>query len=216
MAAAGSATAAAPAPGSATPPATGSATPPATDSATAAAPAPTASGSAAPAATAANTSPAAPKRPARLPLGFRVDRLGAAAARALQHARTATAPTQEELAPIAALIARSGNALATISRNQSAIVLLRGDLMFKEGVLTSDGRRLVRELAKALAAMQHRGFRVVADPERAMELASRLVIAGLPADRIEIALVAKLDPALDLLQLEITSAPSLVQPEAAP
>ena len=41
-----------------------------------------------------------------------------------------------------------------------------------------------------------------------MEIASTLVTAGLSPDRIEIALKTEIDPALDLLEIEILASPS--------
>jgi len=199
----------------------GSAVPPTTASTQGSATAPpsatTPSSSASPSSTTSPRAAGAPNGPTPRPLHrFRLARLGNSAVRALELAANATAPTPQELAPVRARIEAHDKSLAMIARDQRVVVLLRGDVMFRESALTGDARRLVRELAQLFAAMPGRGFRLSGDPDRAMEIASTLVTAGLSPERIEIALKSQIDPALDLLEIEILASPTMPPREPEP
>lgn len=88
-------------------------------------------------------------------------------------------------------------------RDHRAVVMLLCDALFERArpELTLEGAHGVRGLGRLLAADRDHAYRVVIDRGRALELVSNLVIAGLPAERIEVAF-KDVDRAIDVAEIE--------------
>lgn len=153
--------------------------------------------------------------------GFALPQLGAAAAAAL----VPHAPVDPTPAQIAALRDRitgfaPAGAIATSVRDHGVVLLLLCDQLFEDGhpELTPQAVAIVRQLGRMLAEDRSRAYRVVVDRDRALELASNLVIGGLPAERLELAL-KQVDGAIDVAEIEsieLTGSPAPTAPKGAP
>ncbi|MGE0545853.1 MAG: hypothetical protein AB7O24_06180 [Kofleriaceae bacterium] len=140
--------------------------------------------------------------------GFEVISLGRAAVAAIAAgAGSATAPpvaelSREELEQVRD-VADPGT-IVTIERDHRTVLLLRSDLLYGSGTteLSPTGKLIVRRLAKVLSALPDRAYQILADPDRAMELAGTLAVSGLDPERLALGVKA-IDPAIDLLEIEL-------------
>jgi hypothetical protein len=136
--------------------------------------------------------------------GFELSALGGAAASALVR-RSPVDPSSSQVAALREQIravAKAG-AIAVSVRDHRVVLLLPCDQLFEHaGIeLTPQGVQIVRGLSRVLASDRSHAYNVVVDAERALELVGNLVIGGLPAERVEIAL-KPVDRAIDVVEIE--------------
>jgi len=136
--------------------------------------------------------------------GLELFALGGAAATALTP-RAAVDPSPDELAALHDRLRplTATGAIAVSVRDHHVVLILLCDQLFERAgtALTDDGEHVVRALGHVLAAERGQAYSVTVDRDRAFELVSNLAIAGLAAERVEIAL-EKVDRALDVVEVE--------------
>ncbi len=143
------------------------------------------------------------------PSGFDLEALGMAAYAAIRPVAAVPelpAPTPDNIDELRARLPTSGGAarLEIAIRAQRIVISSPSGLLFARGAteLSPDGKALVHQLAAVLGTVAHRGFQIIAaDGTRAMEVAGTLAIAGLPADRLSLAVAA--DPEQDRIDIAL-------------
>lgn len=149
----------------------------------------------------------APAQTARVPSlavqGISLVALGGAATRALlPHAPTD--PPAGEIAALREQLQTIGSgAIAVSLRDHRVLLTLLCDQLFAHDrpELSERGTQVVRGLSRLLAGDRGHAYNVAVDRERAFELLSNLAIAGLPPERVDLAL-KKRDSAIDVVEVE--------------
>jgi len=135
--------------------------------------------------------------------GLPLAALGGAAANAL----IPHAPIDPPPAQLAALRDRlqtiGSGAIAVSLRDHRVLLTLLCDQLFEHdrAELSERGTQVVRGLSRLLAGDHGHAYNVAVDRERAFELLSNLAIAGLPPERVDLAL-RKRDSAIDVVEVE--------------
>jgi hypothetical protein len=152
--------------------------------------------------------------------GFDLRALGAGAIMSLTAAAAGVSPDDPPPADVAALKTQLVGALGpdapvVIVRDHHVVLLLLADRLFRGADLMPVGKIVVRKTAALLSAQRDRAVVIGANPDLAMETLGQLAIGGLDVARVAIQ-VKDMDPAINVVELELVAAERFAQPKRRP